>query len=332
MSEELEMQQAPLFLPEPDWVAPLFDAADAALRQNPPAHPPTQERQAALMMLDGPLHLVDAGRFRSTRDFLVKRLVRAIESIEQTTVTHGARLWKLYNHGFVLRTPTVTVGMDLVRGWRFTEAKDEYYGLAPEWAERLVNQVDLLTITHNHGDHWDTVVRDRALVRGLPMMIEASIFADLPNHPLLHRPQRDRVHSQPAVLNIMTAKEQPVQLTVYPGHQNADVPNNVYLIRTPEGFTVMHTGDQSEDLDWHWIDGVGLHQRVDLLLPNCWSNDLARLVAGVRPRWTIFGHEVEMAHAPSNRESYWRSFQLFRGMAEPRNLVLGWGEEVAIDS
>ena len=283
------------------------------------------------MLLDGPLHLVDAGRFRSTRDFLVNRLTSAIASIEQTTVTQGARLWKLYNHGFVLRTPTVTIGMDLVRGWRFTEAKDEYYGLSPEWVERLVNQVDLLTMPHNHGDHWDRVVRDRALVRGLPMIIEETIFTELSDHPLIHRPSRALTNSQPAGLGVTTGKGHTVQITVYPGHQNAETPNNVYLIRTPEGFTVMHTGDQSEDLDWHWIDGVRLHQRVDLLLPNCWSNDMARLVAGVRPRWTIFGHEVEMAHAPSNRESYWRSFQLFRGMAEPRNLVLGWGEEVAID-
>ncbi len=324
------MHQEPPFHPEPAWVTPIFAAADAALAQHVPAHPPSQDRQAALMMLDGPLHLVDANRFRSTRDFLVTRLTRAIESIEQTTVTHGARLWKLYNHGFVLRTPTVTVGMDLVRGWRFMDAPDEYYGLSAEWVERLVNQVDLLTITHNHGDHRDTLVRDRALVRGIPLIMEASIFAELPDHPLLHRPPRDPQGLQPATLTISTATGHAVQLTVYPGHQNANVPNNVYLIRTPEGITVMHTGDQSEDLDWHWIDSVGLHHRVDLLLPNCWSNDMARLVAGVRPRWTIFGHEVEMAHAPSNREGYWRSFQLFRGQEEPRNLVLGWGEEFGL--
>ena len=189
------MCEEPPFLSEPEWVAPIFEAADEALTHYPPSHPPAQERQAALMMLDGPLHLVDASRFRSTRDFLVKRLTRAIESIEQTTVTHGAHLWKLYNHGFVLRTPTVTVGMDLVRGWRFMDAPDAYYGLPAEWVERLVNQVDLLTITHNHGDHRDTVVRDRALVRGIPLVIEESIYAELPDHPLIYRPQRDLLHS-----------------------------------------------------------------------------------------------------------------------------------------
>lgn len=326
------MSTEPLFLPEPSWLAPIFAAADAALAENPPAHPPSPERQAALMLLDGPLHLVNANRFRSTRDFLVQRLTRAIESMEETTVTQGAVLWKLYNHGFVLRTPTVTVGLDLVRGWRFTENRDEYYGLAPEWVERLVAQVDLLTITHNHGDHHDKLVRDFALQQGIPLVMEASIFVDLPEQPLVHRPVHSPVPGQPAVLSLQTGQGDTMQLFVYPGHQGASVPNNVYLLRTPEGFTVMHTGDQSEDLDWAWLDTVGLHHRVDLLLPNCWTTDMTRMVAGVRPRWTVFGHEVEMAHTPDHRESYWRSFQLFRDQETPRNLVLGWGEEVILDS
>lgn len=325
------MQQEPQFLPEPEWVAPIFTDADDAMQQYPPAHPPSQERQAALMMLDGPLHLLDASRFRSTRDFLVNRLTRSIESIEETQVTSGAQLWKLYNHGFVLRTPTVTVGMDLVRGWRFMDAPDDYYGLPQEWVERLVDQVDLLTISHNHGDHRDKMVRNRALTRGIPMFIEESIFDDVPNHPLLHRPARSAETSQPTHVSIDTKDGHKIQLLAYPGHQNENVPCNVCLIRTPENFTVVHTGDQSEDLDWEWIDTLGIHHSVDLLLPNCWTNDMARVIAGIRPRWTVFGHEVEMAHAPSNRESYWRSFQLFRGQDEPRNLVMGWGESFRFD-
>ena len=316
------------YLPEPAWVAPSLAAADLALAADPPAHPPSPARQAALMMLDGPLHLVDANRFQSTNDFLVKRLTAAIESIEQTTVTHGAQLWKLYNHGFVLRTPTVTMGMDLVRGWRFMDEPQHYYGLPPALVARLVAQLDLLTVTHNHGDHHDTLVRDCALAHGIPLIVETSIFADLPDQPLVLRPQRHPTTTQPTTITIPTRTGHAIHVAVYPGHQGESVANNVYLLRTPEGFTLMHTGDQSGDLDWAWLDTIGLHHQVDLLLPNCWTTDMERLVAGVRPQWTVFGHEVEMAHSPDHRESYWRSFQLFRDLAEPQNLVLGWGETV----
>ena len=52
--------------------------AALALVAAPSAHPPSPARQAARMMLDRPLYLVDASRFRSTHDFLVKRLTMAI--------------------------------------------------------------------------------------------------------------------------------------------------------------------------------------------------------------------------------------------------------------
>ena len=86
------------------------------------------------------------------------------------------------------------------------------------------------------------------------MVIEAAIFADLPANPLVYRPTHSPASVQPTNLSIQTGKGATVQLFVYPGHQGASVPNNVYLIRTPDDFTVMHTGDQSEDLDWAWLD------------------------------------------------------------------------------
>ena len=52
------MRVEPPFLPEPSWVEPSFDAAARALAENPPAHPPSPERQAALMLL-GHVHLQD---------------------------------------------------------------------------------------------------------------------------------------------------------------------------------------------------------------------------------------------------------------------------------
>lgn len=314
------------FVDEPAWVTSVLNAAHVALETEAPGHNPSDERQAALMLLDGPLHLVNANRYRSVRDFLVKRLTQTIEEIEASVITSGLQIWKLYNHGFVIRSPHITIGMDIVRGWRFFDELDIYYGLSDDWVERLVKQLDILTISHNHGDHQDKLVRDLAFANHIPVVVEASIFPEISAHTFLHRPQRRSHPPFPSSLRVKAKNGQQVDMLVYPGHQGASIPNNNYLVRTPDGYTIMHTGDQSGDEDWAWIDTLGQHQQVHILLVNCWSTDMPRLVAGIRPEWVIFGHEVEMAHTPDHRESFWRSFQIFRDLPQPRDIIMCWGE------
>ncbi len=322
------------FVDEPAWVAPIFAYVNAALTQHPPCSPPAGGRQEALMLLDGPLHLVDANRFPSTHAFLMGRLTRTIEDMERTTVKAGACLWRLYNHGFVVRTPSVTIGMDLAGGWVLEDdaGLPHYYGLEASWRQRLVAQLDLLTVSHHHGDHADPLIRDEALRRDIPVLVAPGIYADMA-HPYLRRPMR---WSTPGVLNasgipwsrIHLARDNVLHVLVYPGHQGVEIPNNVYAYRTPEGCTVLHTGDQSGDGDWAWLDRVGDDMEVDVLIVNCWTTDMARLVQGVRPQIVVTGHEMEMSHTPDHRESYWRSFQLFRDQQTPPAYTLCWGERV----
>ena len=312
---------------EPAWVAPIYNYVDARLLEYPPSCPASVERQEALMVLDGPLHLHEAPRFRSTLAFLRERMQRTIEEIEHWEVREGARIWRLYNMGFVVRTPSATLGMDLVGGWRLESDEGlEYYGISEEWISRLADQLDVLTISHAHQDHMDPLLRDLLFERGMPVVVAPGIYEEFVDQPLLHRPDRGR---EPAALhsfNIPAAKDGGV---AYPGHQGAEIPNNVYLVRTGESPTILHTGDQSGDLDWEWIDGIGDCHHVDVLIANCWTTDMARLIRGVRPGLVITGHETEMSHGPDHREAYWRSFELFRGRHDPPSLVLCWGEGVS---
>lgn len=324
------------FVDEPEWIAPVFDFVDAALFEHPPACPAPVERQEALMALDGPLHLEAAPRFRSTHAFLVRRMRWILEEIEQTTVTEGARIWHLYNHGFVVRTPSVTFGMDLVRGWVLPEDQGARRGVSLEEAARLADQLDVMTLSHNHDDHVDPVMRDLLFERGIPILAPPGVFPEIGDHPLLHRPQReDRVpperYNDPNLhwlrpLRLAGGKE--IECAIYPGHQGGDLLNNLYLFRTEEGLVVLHTGDQSYEPDLGWIVHIGDHHPVDALLANCWTYDMLRMVRGVRPRLTLTGHEVELSHGPDHREAYWRSFQIFRDVADPPSLVMGWGEGV----
>lgn len=283
------------------------------------------------MVLDGPLHVKEANRYQSVKALFDAQTQRAITEIENTRVTSGVRVWKLYNHGFVVRTPSVTLGFDLVRGWY---DGTRTVGLSDEWANRLINQIDVLTLSHPHGDHADAVMRDFAFAHGVPVVADKTIFDEIVSAPLMIRPDRldpnaaaDPQTSTPFVTAV-TRHGAHVGILPYPGHQN-DCPNDVFLVRTPEGVTVMHTGDQANDDDWRWIDHVKDKQRVDILLVNCWTDLLERMIAGVKPGLVITGHEVEMSHDPSHREAFWRSIQRFRGLETQPHAILFWGESIA---
>ncbi len=326
------------FVDEPAWVAPLLAYANEALVNYPPEYPPSVQRQEALMLLDGPLHLATANRFRSVYDFLVERLTHTIEEIEHAFVTRGVRIWRLYDHGFVVRTPSITIGCDVTRGWTLVDGYGLDYVLPPAWTERLVRQLDVLTVSHRHDDHADPVVRDLALQRHIPVVVEAGIYGDLA-HPYLWRAERldpEFAQAHPpvgAAYRFLAARGKTLDVVAYPGHQGADLLNNVYLFCTSEGFTVLHMGDQSGNQDWAWLNSVGDHVDVDVLIVNCWTTDMARLVQGVRPNVVITGHENEMSHAPNHRESYWRSFELFRDRdGSPAAYTLCWGEGLSLDS
>ena len=156
-----------IFEEEPAWVAPIYDYVDARLQEYPASFPPSVERQEALMVLDGPLHLHGAPRFRSTLAFLRRRLQRTIEEIEHWEVREGARIWRLYNMGFVVRTPTATLGMDLVGGWRLeSDGELAYYGISEEWSSRLADQLDVLTISQSPGSHGSVVTGSALRKRG----------------------------------------------------------------------------------------------------------------------------------------------------------------------
>lgn len=282
-----------------------------------------------------PLHLELANRFRSTCEFYLRRARRAIAGIENTTLTDGCRIWRLYNHGFVIRTASVTIGCDLKLGWRAAEDAP-YCGLSAAWAARLADQLDLLTISHLHEDHFDPLLRDLLFARGVPIVVPPGVYEEIIGEPLLLRPERldpatlsssekGRLH---ALRPLRCANGRRIQYVPYPGHQGAACVNNMHLLRTSEGLTILHTGDQAGNLDWAWIERIGDYYSVDVLLVNCWTTDMWRLVRGVRPRLVITGHETEMTHEPAHREAYWRSFELFRDQTEQPALVLCWGEGV----
>lgn len=320
------------FEEEPLWVAPIFLHSEDLLQKYPPQFPIPVPRQEALMLLDGPLHMEKANRFKSSYEFLLRRMESAVISIENAKVEKGAKIWRLYNHGFVVKTPSVTIGFDIVRGWTCRESPDLCYGMPPELSRRLLNQIDVLSVSHNHGDHFDREIIRLFLEQKKPVIVPPDAASRFPGNPLVLNPRDDRLQKEPEsapsffTLNLSGGRS--VQYAAYPGRQGPIALNNIAFFKTAENISFMHTGDQSGNEDWDWIDRVKDFNKVDILMVNCWTPDMWRLIRGLNPGIVVTGHETEMGHVPDHREAYWRSLQIFRDQTDMPAYTLFWGEAI----
>lgn len=295
--------------------AELADVSEV-LRQFPPRVPEPPERAAALKRIDALAQQdVDIAERPPMQEFLQTRMRAAVEEIEAAKVTQGAQIWKLYNHAFVVRTPSTTIGFDLVH-WMGART----LSFDPALMKRLVAQCDILFVSHMHGDHTDEVVVQDFIDAHKPVVGPPDLFEGM----AILRPERKPHELQTIPL---AGEGRALQVVVYPGHQERpNVLNNVVLVITPDGFSVAHTGDQfTVGMDNVWSDKVAAHHRVDLLLVNCWTFGLSRIVDGFKPNLVITGHENELGHSPDHREQYGRSYEKLAKCSAP-GLVMAWGE------
>ena len=304
-------------------------AVDAALTQFPPGQGLTDGRSAALTTLDTILHEVDAAQLPAVQQFFHRRIDAAAEEMRRAPVRRGATIWQIYNHGFVVRTQSATLCFDLVRAKHLRG-----FALSEQSMLKIVQTCDVLFVSHVHADHAESFVAQAFIDQGKPVVAPEQIG------------YRDALYSkitqfEPSITEVRTLPVRQgrvnLRVVVFPGHQGDEIDNNVVLVTTPEGISVAHTGDQWDRwADFAWIDQVAQRFRVDILLPNDWTYDLARMVRGFRPALVIPGHANEIGHETAKRQPYALSYQrkagsdrfggsALSGYAEPM-LVLAWGE------
>lgn len=285
----------------------LLSQANEVYFNNPPNWPEPPARRSAFLLMDGVLHDVYAPLRPPVQDFFKSRMMNAIDEIELSEITDGGRIWKLYNHGFVVQTKSVTIGFDLIRG---KSVGVEGFSIEDDAMVRLIDQCDVLFISHYHGDHADEWVAQSFILQGKPVVAPPEVWKNKSIHTYITHLERVPHTAQSLPVQ---GGQQELKVVVYPGHQGADIENNVHLVITPEGLSFSQMGDQSNDDDFEWIDEVGNNHGVDVLMPNCWTTDIVRVAKGFNPAIIITGHENEMGHSIDHREPYWLTYQRREG-------------------
>lgn len=301
-----------------DWQSGnLLEMTEEALFKNPPGTEETMERHMAMLMLDAVFHDVEAPNRPAVQNFHKKRTRLALEEIKKTKVKKGAVIWKLYDMGVIVRTKTTTVAFDIIRG---KSARSENFNIPDSLMNEIIQQCDILFISHNHGDHADKWVAQKFIDQGKPVVGNEEILKGETVAEKITHPAREINKKQ--FIPIQSGKRK-LEYFVYPGHQGA-LPDNVTVVRMPDGITVCHTGDQSFKDDFKWIDAVGGEQKIDVLIPNCWTPDPLRTAKGYNPRLIITAHENELGHTIDHREAYTLNYS--RWNVPYKKVFMTWGE------
>jgi len=282
--------------------AVFLDSVQAILVKYPPVLKEGKERGYAKLLLDAVFHEKFAAFRKPAQDFFHSQNSRLTKELEETKITRGARIWKVYDMGFIVRTKTVTIAFDLVSGIT-SGSKD--FALTDEMLDRLVHQCDILFISHKHADHAEKLVVEKFLRTGKPVVSPVQVWRGDSIAALMQHPERIAEKVQ----LIPLTGHRTLSVIVYPGHQMQSTDNNVVLVTTPDGITIAHTGDEINEgdfmPDFEWIDRVAKNHKVDILMPNAWTMDISRIVRGFDPKLVLPGHELELGHTVWDRLPYW---------------------------
>ena len=278
-----------------------LDTVQSILAKYPPVVHDNFRRTAAKMLMDAVFHDHFTAYRKPVQQFFHDRIDQVIKELEETKTKNGVRIWKIYDMGFIARTKTVTLAFDLVGGIT-SESAD--FAMNPDEINRIARQCDALLISHRHEDHADIRMAQQVVDLGLPVVTTEETWPNDPIHSKI-------IHSERVAekLQHLKLKQFSLDLYVFPGHQLRSAINNVYLVKTPEGITLAHDGDQINEenfmMDWDWIDQVAKNHHVDVLMTNAWTTDIFRIVRGFNPELVLPGHEIEIGHTVWDRLPYW---------------------------
>lgn len=286
--------------PDPNrWIGETIRFARTAFRENPPQTGNDEARRAAQLILDYPLRVEDtdpaapAGfgkAWRETVNSVYQPVCDAmLDEILAARVKSGTRIWKVYNMGFIVKTPNHAWCHDVRSGDTVTRR------FTPDQLAKLVKILDVMFISHNHLDHVGADLA-REMVRAGKTVV---------------RPTDDTVaelNGDPHLRNLYgrfgkTVEVDGLAVRAFPGYQNIpnqEVPCCVYAV-TADGVTVTHNGDNQSMQPYELLEKAQV--TPDVMLANSWSGFAPYLAAG-KPKLAIIGHEHELKHKVRGRDPW----------------------------
>lgn len=303
---------------------PDFDFVSNWLKSNPPLTPGSAERERVLKKLDAVFLEPDAKDMPCTGSFFQERMEAFMSDFESHKVESGVSIWKLYNHTEIIKTKDITIAIDLFPGFNQVAFKREML-------EKLVDSIDVLLVTHVHGDHVSPEIVKMFIDRGKTVVAPTGMWQPGGEGAEVLTGNRDADYIRSHIVYVRDANLSFHGATVRAfASWQKETPCNAYLITTAQGRTVMHLGDMNVMLFQQggvWFKKLREPLKIDVLIPNCWSPDLHVLLQTVKPSILVASHEHELGHPVSGRRPYSYVYGALGTLGVPF-VVPAWGERL----
>jgi hypothetical protein len=284
------------------WAPAVVEWFDEAIGLFPPQKGNSRVRLKLLEVMDVVVHLEFNPQVVAALDRMYHRRVdKAVEEIVSTPGVSGARVWKIYNMGFVVMTKNHCLAFDVHPGKVVTPLSDAQ-------VEALAERCDAFFLSHRHGDHWEARILDAFSERGRPVISPEGDFWQGPTLKVIRKTGKE-----PLDLG-------GIKVWVYPGNQFGSALCNLYVVEA-DGMVISHNGDMSAPHPW--VLTLKKRHDVDVQLLNCWALPSFN-ARGQKAKMIVTGHEWEIGHDINGRRGFDETQALLDNKF--KRIKLLWGE------
>jgi len=281
------------------------------LINNPPNTGDSLLREQTILALDEILK-DDSSRTSPKVLSFYSSMMEKVDTEFVDTEMAGMSIWMMYNHGFLVKTPQNVIAFDLVDG---------YHGWSTNLPTNLIEQINILFISHTHSDHYDHNLALTVMGNGGFVVFPSESWSLTGNVPM----------SAGDSLTLLG-----IGIKAHDGLHN--VPTRMYEVTTSNAINLFHTGDNQTSTTLPSLDNI------DVLLLNAWVNESGNTSAVIgmqncinmlNPTVMIPGHIQELGHNyipgnPASRVPYEWAFEVDDVPLNSQVQVMAWGEKLGV--